>query len=323
MIALENNTLTLAEAVVNGLTKCPKQLPSWLFYDKKGDAIFQAIMRMPEYYPTRCEFEIFESHKEAIRRHLYADSAPFALIELGAGDARKTEVLLKHFVDTETDFQYYPTDISTNVLSTLTARLAQTLPALSVSSVPGRHEDVLLSIGNEIKQRKVFMFLGANIGNYTFAEAGKLVRQIASAMQDQDLFMLGLDLKKDPRIIQAAYDDPHGITREFNLNLLHRLNRELGAQFVVSQFEHMPVYDPQQGAAKSYLVSRVEQSVYIAACDITIHFKPWEAIHTEVSLKYDSSKIHELAEYAGLEIVTQFTDSNIYFTDVLLRKKAD
>jgi len=323
MIALENNTLTLAEAVMNGLTKCPKQLPSWLFYDKKGDAIFQAIMQMPEYYPTRCEFEIFNGQKEAIRRELSADGEPFALIELGAGDARKTEVLLKHFVDTKTDFEYYPTDISTNVLSTLTARLSHSLPGLTLIPVPGRHEDVLLSIGNEIKQRKVFMFLGANIGNYTFAEAGKLVRQIATAMHDQDLFMLGLDLKKDPRIIQAAYDDPHGITRDFNLNLLHRLNRELGAQFIVNQFEHVPVYDPQLGAAKSYLVSRAEQSVYIAACDITVHFKAWETIHTEVSLKYDTQKIHELAEYAGLEIVTQFADSNNYFTDILLRKKTD
>lgn len=322
MIALENSTLSLAEAVANGLTKYPKQLPSWLFYDKKGDAIFQSIMRMPEYYPTRCEFDIFNEHKESIRREFTTDGSPFSLIELGAGDARKTEILLKHFVDQKTDFQYYPTDISPNVLEILTDRLGQSLPELIIIPIPGKHEEVLLTTATEV-QRKVYLFVGANIGNYTFAEAGKLVRQIAAAMNPNDQLLLGIDLKKDPRIIQAAYDDPHGITRQFNLNLLHRLNREIGAQFIVDQFEHMPIYDPQQGAAKSYLISLVEQSVYIAGCDITVHFKPWETIHTEVSLKYDTGKIQELADYAGLEIVTNFTDSQNFFTDVLLRKKID
>lgn len=321
MIALQNHTTAVAEAVIGGLTKTPKQLPSWLFYDKKGDAIFQAIMNMPEYYPTRCEFEIFNAQKEMIRQALARDETPFQLIELGAGDARKTEVLLRHFTEKGTDFRYYATDISAGVLKLLTARLEQTIPQLNITSVAGKHEDVLLHFGKHQGLRKVFIFLGANIGNYTFAEAGKLVRLISAAMQANDLLLLGVDLKKDPRIIQAAYDDPHGITREFNLNILQRLNRELGAQFIVDQFGHMPVYDPQQGAARSYLVSLTAQDVYIASNDITISFKPWETIHTEISLKYDHDRILELADYAGLETVQHFTDNRNYFTDVLLRKK--
>ena len=320
MVILEQKTAPVAAAVMAGLTRKSKQLPSWLFYDEQGDAIFQSIMRMPEYYPTRCEYEIFQRQKEAIRQQFMAAGTPFRLVELGAGDGLKTEVLLKHFLDQHTDFEYWPTDISPNVLAILQERLEHSLPTLTINPIAHRHEDALHTVADDREHRHIFMFLGANIGNYSPLEAQAFINNLAGAMHSGDLLFMGFDLKKDPRIIRAAYDDPHGITRAFNLNLLTRLNRELGANFDIDAFDHAPYYDPETGAAKSYLVSLRNQDVRIEAMHRTIHFDAWETIHTEVSLKYDLAMIESLARKANLEIVRHFADSRDYFRDVLFRK---
>jgi uncharacterized SAM-dependent methyltransferase len=167
---------------------------------------------------------------------------------------------------------------------------------------------------------KVFLFLGANIGNFNVHEATNFIRHIAEAMERDDQLLIGFDLKKDPRLVQAAYDDPHGITRDFNMNLLVRLNRELGAQFQLDQFHHYPCYDPETGMTKSYLVSLKNQDVYFEACEKAVHFDRWEIIHTEVSQKYDMRMIEALASKAGLEIVDTFYDCKHYFCDVLFKK---
>lgn len=320
MVILENKTAPVAAAVMAGLARKPKQLPSWLFYDEQGDAIFQSIMRLPEYYPTRCEYEIFQRQKEAIRQQFTAAGTPFRLVELGAGDGLKTEVLLKHFLDQQTDFEYWPTDISPNVLAILQDRLEHSLPTLSVNPIAQRHEDALRTVAEDRDHRHIFMFLGANIGNYSLLEAQAFVNNLAGAMRSGDLLFMGFDLKKDPRIIQAAYNDPRGITRSFNLNLLTRLNRDLGADFDLDAFEHAPYYDPETGAAKSYLVSLRNQDVHFDATHQTIHFDAWETIHTEVSLKYDLTTIEALARKANLEIVRHFADTRDYFRDILFRK---
>jgi L-histidine Nalpha-methyltransferase len=320
MVILAKDTAPVAAAVLAGLARKPKQLPSWLFYDEQGDAIFQSIMRLPEYYPTRCEYEIFQRQKESIRQQFTAAGTPFRLVELGAGDGLKTELLLKHFLDQGTDFEYWPTDISPNVLDILHDRLEQSLPALTINPIAQRHEDALRTVAEDREHRHIFMFLGANIGNYSLLEAQTFVNNLAAAMHSGDLLFMGFDLKKDPRVIQAAYDDPHGVTRSFNLNVLTRLNRELGANFDIDAFDHAPYYDPESGAAKSYLVSLRSQDVHIEATHQKIHFDAWETIHTEVSLKYDVATIETLARKANLEIVRHFADPRDYFRDILFRK---
>lgn len=313
----QHRASSIAHAVIQGLSQTPKRLPSWLLYDPQGDRIFQSIMHMPEYYPTRCEYSILQEKKAAMRHHFTA-GGPFQLVEFGAGDGWKTEVLLRELVQAKASFTYVPVDISAHVLDLLAKRLEQSLPGLPIIPVNEQNEHVMAYLP-EKPQRKIFLFLGANIGNYEPEEAIAFGKKMAHDMQDHDLLMIGFDLKKDPTLIRAAYDDPKGITRDFNLNLLTRLNRELGANFNPAQFQHAPVYDPQTGAARSYLVSRTAQSVTLLGLGQTIHFNAWETIHTEISMKYDNTMIRSFADSAGLEIVESFYDHKKYFCDVLFR----
>jgi L-histidine N-alpha-methyltransferase len=316
LVALQRMS-PVAQAVIHGLSQSPKQLPSWMFYDAQGDRIFQSIMHMPEYYPTGCEYEILEQDKAAITDYFTGGDA-FQLVELGAGDGWKTEILLRELMETNAEFTYVPVDISASVLTTLEKRLEESLPGLSIIPVNEQNERVMTHLP-EKPARKVFLFMGANIGNYEPGPAAAFGNKLARGMSADDLLMVGFDLKKDPAIIRAAYDDPQGITRAFNLNLLTRLNRELRADFNLAQFDHAPVYDPQTGAARSYLVSRIDQQVTMGGIDRIFHFHAWETIHTEISMKYDEAMIDHFAMVAGLEIVDRFYDSQKYFCDVLFR----
>ncbi len=307
------------QAVEEGFSKTPKCLPSWLFYDETGDKIFQEIMRMPEYYLTTSEYEILQMNKTRLRNRFVADGTPFKLVELGAGDGLKTEILLKHFSEHQIPFTYSPIDVSATVLSQLEARLRQTVTGLVMHPINRKYHEALEILSYD-EVRKVFLFLGANIGNFTLDQAGSFIKSLSSSMHVDDHILIGFDLKKDPRLIQAAYDDPHGITRDFNLNLLVRLNRELGARFQLDQFRHYPYYNPETGMTKSYLISQQEQDVYFEACDKYVHFDRWEVIHTEISQKYDMPMIRKLAAHAGLEINDIYFDCKHYFCDVLMKK---
>lgn len=309
----------LVQAVEEGLFKEKKSLPSWLFYDENGDRIFQEIMRMPEYYLTGCEYEILQMNGAAILESFQQHGA-FQLIELGAGDGLKTELLLKHFTQQQADFTYHPIDISSAVLTQLQDRLSTSLPNLPFFPQQGEYEPALEKLNLSSDKRKVILFLGANIGNFTLHEAGTFLKSIKKSMHANDLLFVGIDLKKDPRMIQRAYDDTQGITKSFNLNLLVRLNRELGANFMLDQFSHYPTYNPETGEAKSYLISLRQQDVYFEALQKTVHFKSWEHIHTEVSIKYDQQMIAYLAEVSGLAIEHQYYDCKHYFSDVVFTK---
>ena len=321
MTITDSKYTEVMHAVEAGFAKHPKRLPSWLFYDEAGDKIFQAIMHMPEYYLTSCEYEILQSNKDKLYQYFSKHDDAFDLIELGAGDGLKTEIILRHFQDRKAAFRYMPIDVSATVLSSLTHRLADILPKLVVHPVNNRYDAALRTLYNDDVNRKVFLFLGANIGNFDPHEAENFVSMIASRMRQGDQLLIGFDLKKDPRLIQAAYDDPHGITRQFNMNLLIRLNRELGATFIPDQFRHYPCYDPETGMTKSYLVSLRTQDVYIAALQTSVHFDRWEVIHTEVSQKYDIPMIETIAAASELEIVDFLYDCKHYFCDVLFKKK--
>lgn len=321
MIETKTYDPEVLNAVEAGLSSSPKRLPSWLFYDEVGDKIFQAIMRSPEYYLTACEFDILHNQKEKIWQHIASEKEPFKLVELGAGDGTKTEVLLKYFLSKDVPFTYVPVDVSLAVLEQLKQRLNNSMPDLNILLENKLYEEALDDLKSDHEERKLVMFLGANIGNFTPEHAVKFVKQMAEGMNAADLLLIGFDLKKDPRLIQAAYDDSEGITREFNLNLLSRINREFGGQFKTETFSHYPYYDPETGITKSFLISKVEQDVYVEAFDREFHFDKYEIIHTEVSQKYDLKMIRNLAEQAGLEIVDVLYDKKEYFADVVFRLK--
>ncbi|MFC2123443.1 L-histidine N(alpha)-methyltransferase [Bacteroidota bacterium] len=316
----QTTNLKILQTVEEGLLKSPKSLPSWLFYDDTGDKLFQSIMRMPEYYLTNCETEILECNLNRFLKLFCADGSPYELVELGPGDGTKTEILLKYLQEKCANFVYAPVDISPDVLENLTSRLVQLIPTLQMEPQVKHFQQALHDFKERRDIRCVTLFMGANIGNYTFEEAIDFVKSLSDEMKNDDMLMIGFDLKKDPRLIQAAYDDPHGITSQFNKNLLVRLNREMGADFHTDQFEHFPYYDPDAGAAISYLISMKEQDVYFDALNTSVHFDYLELIHTEISLKYDSVMINGIANAAELTIAENFQDKQHFFCDVLFIK---
>ncbi len=318
MVTTRNHTATITEVAIEGLMMKPKRLPSFLFYDEQGDHLFRRIMASPDYYLTRCETEIIETNKGTLSILFEKAGTPFDIVELGAGDATKTEILLDWMTDQGIDFTYVPVDISQHVLDLLCSRLNKNIPHLEINPVNARIESIHEKLSGN--RRRVFLYLGANIGNFSFAEAKHFLRQLANGMNQKDLMLVGFDLKKDPRKILRAYDDAAGITKEFSLNLLRRLNRECGANFHLSHFSHFPSYDPESGLTRSFLVSNADQVVTFGQTGKSIHFRQWETIHTEVSLKFDTLMIEDLAESAGLEVAEFFYDAQYMFCDVLFSK---
>lgn len=310
------NTI-FADDVLQGLSGSPKFLPSRYFYDEKGDALFQQIMNMPEYYLTRSEYEIFDSKKEEILKVFASDGRPFQLIEFGAGDGAKTKVLLKYFLDKQAAFKYLPIDISANALNLLKRDLNQTFPQLEVEPRQGEYFHALGGLSNGGKTRKIILFLGSNIGNFKPSEANQFLKKMAANLHQGDLLLIGFDLKKKPSIILEAYNDGTGITKSFNLNLLTRINSELGGDFDLSRFEHFPTYNPQTGEMKSFLVSNVRQEVFIESLNAVFSFDQWEAVYTEVSQKYNLHEIDDMAHHAGFKPVDHLFDMNHYYVDCI------
>lgn len=313
-------TTAFAKEVREGLTSYPKYLSSKYFYDEKGDALFQDIMAMPEYYLTDAEYDILDTHQASISNYFSKNGADFDLFELGAGDGKKTKILLKHLLQSNYDFAYRPIDISQNALNQLQDNLKSQLPSLKVNPLQGTYFDTLKDIGKQKDRRKIILFLGSNIGNLLHPYAIDFLRRLNDALQEKDLLFMGMDQKKNPQTILNAYNDTAGITEAFNKNILNRINSELGANFDVNGFLHWEVYDPETGTAKSYLVSKERQQVNIEALQLSVAFEPWETIHTEISQKYDDTTVAWLAAEAGLEIVTSFEDSKKLFKDYIFKK---
>ena len=296
-----------AEDTYKGLTSNPKFLYSKYFYDKEGDKLFQQIMDMPEYYLTNCEFNILKLNAEEIAEK-FNSTKGFDLIELGAGDGKKTKLLLKEMLRKNFDFEYQPVDISQNVLDELSASLESEFPGIRVNPQQGTYFKTLEKLADYNKRKKVIVVLGSNIGNLRHKEAIRFLRNIAGAMGPDDMLFMGFDQKKHPKKILDAYNDQTGITEAFNKNMLKRLNRELDANFDLDQFMHWETYDPETGTAKSFLVSKTRQEVLLKNIDLKVNFSKWESIHTEISQKYDDGIVEWLAEQAGLEITTAFND---------------
>ena len=302
---------------MKGLSDTPKYLSSKYFYNQKGDKLFQNIMELDEYYLTRLEYEILEKQKIQLLTLFGNGATHFNLIEFGAGDGFKTKVLLKHFLEKKADFKYLPIDISGNALKLLKADLEKNLPMLETEMLQGEYFQSLAAFSKTDATRKVVLLLGSNIGNFLKPVAIKFLSHIGDILSTGDRLLLGADLKKDPDIILAAYNDKNGVTKTFNLNLLKRINHELGGDFQLDQFHHYPVYDPMTGEVRSYLISMMDQTVNIRQLNASFHFIQWEAIYMELSQKYEIKDLEELAEASGFRVIEHFYDSNKYFVDTL------
>ncbi|MCZ6901144.1 MAG: L-histidine N(alpha)-methyltransferase [Bacteroidetes bacterium] len=310
---MDNN---FAEDVRKGLSSSPKYLLSKYFYNQKGDKLFKQIMALDEYYITNSEFEIFNSSKEGFLKLFNPQNRlGFQIIEFGAGDGQKTKVLLKHFLKEAAKFKYIPIDISGNALKSLVEDLKNNFPQLEVDGIQDDYFKALKKLNLEGNIRKVVLFLGSNIGNFPDGQAIDFLKKLSFNLSEEDLVMIGFDLKKDPSTILSAYDDKKGVTREFNLNLLKRINQELGGKFDLNTFKHFPSYDPVSGALKSYLISRIRQTVRVEALDQEFNFLPWEPIATELSQKFNMVDVENLAIKSGFRIKENYYDSHSYFVD--------
>lgn len=307
-----------AEDVLEGLTAKKKHLSSKYFYDDSGSQIFRQIMKMPEYYPTNCELEILSWQSDAILDKI-AFNGNFNIVEFGSGDGTKTKQLLKAFLNKNAAFTYMPIDISEEAILILEESMLAALPKLKMESKIGDYFDVLEDIAKD-DTPNLFLFLGGNIGNYKKEDAFRLLQMFASGMKKGDKLLLGIDLQKSPRIIQKAYDDPHGITKAFNMNLLHRINRELDADITIDQFDFYCHYNPENGEVNSYLYSLTKQRFYSRVLNKSFTFEKNETIWTELSKKYSFTEIEELASRLNFKVVENFLDSKQYFTDSLWEK---
>lgn len=293
-------------AVVEGLSQPRKILPCQYLYDGRGSALFEEITALPEYYPTRAETSILRENASEITESIPDDAV---LVEFGSGSSRKTELLLQHLPPT---VAYVPIDVSLSALSEAKQRLVGRFPQLEVYPIAGSFVDRFELPTNLHHRPRVGFFPGSTIGNWTLESAVSLLTLFRRVLNKDGRLIVGVDLKKDPRILVRAYNDSAGITAAFNLNLLARINRELGSAIDLSTFRHEAIYDPRKGRIEMHLVSAVEQTIVI--CGRRFHFRAGESIHTENSYKYTVAEFRDLACKAGWFAGRVWTDRDAQFS---------
>jgi L-histidine N-alpha-methyltransferase len=308
---------TFAEDVRRGLTASPKFLFPKYFYDELGTLLFEAITALPEYYPTRAEAEILRDHADDI---LAALGGPVWLLELGSGDGQKTRLLIEALLARQGTLEYVPVDISESAVEGSSRSLLFSYPALRITAYVGEYHRALRKIREDrvAPGRTLVLFLGSTLGNLDPEERRVLLRDVRALLNPGEGFLLGVDLKKPESVLIPAYDDALGVTAAFNLNLLGRINRELGGEFDLRAFRHRAVYNPREGRVEMHLESRQDQTVAIAELGIEVPFAAGETIHTESSYKFDRGLIEALAADTGFELRQMWTDSEERFASNLL-----
>jgi L-histidine N-alpha-methyltransferase len=307
----------VAEAVRNGLLRARKSLPPWLLYDDDGSALFEDITRLPEYYVTRTERAILQHDADEI---VEAAGTPLEIVELGAGSANKTRLLLEAALAVQPRVRYRPVDVSRAAIAQAAAAL-RGLRRLDVEPVIARYPEELgfLRVPTDHPHRRLVMFLGSNIGNYDPPAARALLEGVRRCLAPGDALLIGADRRKSPKIIQPAYDDAAGVTARFSKNVLVRINRELGADFQIERFRHVARWNDRASRIEIYLESAVAQRVTIAALGATIDFGARERIHTESSYKLTDGKMRKLLTSSGFVPETAWTDDRRWFGLTLAR----
>ena len=309
-----NDERTLSDDVLDGLTRPLKELPPKHLYDARGSELFDQICELPEYYQTRTERLILERNADAIVGHTGA----VELVELGSGSATKTRVLLDAMARAGTLVRYVPVDVSASTVHAVAELFAEEYPDLQVHGVVGDFERHLGHLPAPAGPRLV-PFLGGTIGNFPPGSRRRLLRSLSKTLHSDGFLLLGTDLVKDPSAIEAAYDDSAGVTAQFNLNVLHVLNRELEADFDVCAFEHVAFYDRKQEWIEMRLRATSPQHVRVEALDLDLDFANREEMRTEISAKFTTQRLRADLAAAGLDLVETFTDPDELFAVSLAR----
>ena len=312
----------VAAAVHEGLQTKPKSLPAWLFYDEAGSRLFERITELEEYYVTRTERGIFSAYAAEIIA-LAAGSHALQIAELGAGSCEKTRILLRAAVERQDTVLYEPVDVSKEPLEAARVNIEREIPGVVVAP---RVEDYTRQIVLDAPlcgERRLVLYIGSSIGNFEPAEAYALLSTIRATLEPGDALLLGMDLVKDEALLHAAYNDAAGVTEAFNRNLLHRLNRELGANFKPEMFAHRAVWNRAESRVEMHLESLLRQMVTIPGLqhgsDLRVEFARGETIHTENSYKYRPGQAEGLLEAAGFAPMRTWTDAQGWFAVCLGR----
>lgn len=303
----------LAADVADGMSRTPKELPPKWFYDARGSGLFDAITRLPEYYPTRAEQAILAARADEIAGLARADT----LVELGSGTSAKTRILLDALTRTGTLARFVPFDVSETTLRTAAAAIAREY-RIEVHAVVGdfaHHLDLVPAGG-----RRLVAFLGSTIGNLRPEERARFLARIAAGLGPTDAFLLGVDLVKDPRRLVAAYDDPAGVTAAFNRNVLRVVNRGLRADFVPERFTHVARWDPDEEWIEMWLHATGPQVVRVEDLGLEIRFADGEGIRTEISAKFRRERVEAELAAAGLVLQAWWTDPHGDFACTLSRR---
>jgi L-histidine Nalpha-methyltransferase len=320
---------TLAEDVLDGLTRPAKELAPKYFYDTRGSELFDRITELPQYYPTRAERAILEAEADAIvAAERSADEraargrGAAELVELGSGTAAKTRVLLDAMARAGTLRRYVPFDVDEQLVRDVADALTAEYPGLDVHGVAGDFERHLDEIPpTQPGAPRIVAFLGGTIGNFPPGSRRRFLRTLAERLDDDGFLLLGTDLVKDPRVLEAAYDDSAGVTAEFNRNVLLVLNRELGADFDPALFDHVAFYDPAHQWIEMRLRARRAHTVHIPAIDLDVEFARGEELRTEISAKFTPERVAADLTAAGLELRTWLTDPQERFALSLSRRR--
>jgi L-histidine N-alpha-methyltransferase len=305
----------LARAVREGLGARPKRLSCAFFYDERGSRLFEEICACPEYYLTRAEQEILERHAGDIVREL---PPRVDLVELGSGSAAKTRLVIEVLLARQGSLRYVPIDISRAILVESSRALLDEHPRLEVEAIAAEYREGLHELDRIARGPKLVLWLGSNVGNFDRDEAARFLAGVGERLGPSDRCLVGIDLRKDRGRLERAYDDSRGVTARFDLNLLERINRELGGRFDTAAFRHRATYDEVEGRIDMFLVSLRRQSVPIEALGLAVDFEEGEAVHTESSYKYSLAEIDRLAERAQLSVRKRWLDRGERFTLNLL-----
>lgn len=307
---------TFAEDISFSLNQNSKFINPKYFYDKKGSELFEKICNLPEYYPTRTEIQILQKIRTNLQKYL--DSS-FRLVELGSGSSVKTRLILDVFRNFQGRIDYFPIDIS-EILTESSEILQKDYKKLHITGIVDTYEGGLEFVENYDNKKNLIVFLGSSFGNFTPKEGKIFLKKINSVMKKSDLFLIGLDLVKNKKTLEQAYDDSQGVTAKFNLNVLSRINDELDADFDLTNFKHVAKYNEKDQRVEMYLKSLVNQSVIISKANLSLKLNQDELIHTEHSHKYTIPQIREMMRDAGFEIKELWQDDQKLFSLSLVSK---
>jgi L-histidine N-alpha-methyltransferase len=312
----------IAQDVRRGLGSSPKWLPAYLFYDEAGSRLYERITELPEYYLTRAERAIFELYARSIVSRVTAGRTPgerpLGVVELGAGSASKTAVLLRAVLERQERCRYVPIDVSRAAIELAEGRLHAELPRVDVRHLVMTHEEAL-GVLPGVESPNLVLFIGSSVGNFEDPEAASLLRRLRGALGAETSLLLGTDLRKSPDILLPAYDDAAGVTAAFNKNVLVRINRELGGRFDLNLFRHVARWNDAASRVEMHLESTVAQTVAIDRLELRVRFDAGETIHTESSVKYDLPRVERLLTWGGFALETTFYDDARRFAVHLAR----